>query len=737
MAKDCKASIKCDECNSERHITVLHPGPPTSSERAHTEKEESGEPDEDAPTVTSKCTEICGNADSPRSCAKICLIKAYPAGRRDQAVKMYAVLDEQSNNSLTKREFFNLFGVKASPAPYTLKTCAGTTETSGRRVDNFMLESMDGKLQLPLPTLIECDMVPDDRSEIPSPDVAEQHSHLQPVANKIPAVDPDAPILMLLGRDILRVHKVREQINGPHNAPYAQRLDLGWVIVDVVCLGAAHKPAHNKVNVYKANVLQNGRTSFLHPCPNNIQIKECQSVKCLLPPCDEDTGRATSTDSFGHTVFESSRDDNKTALSMDDKAFLTIMDREFFQDVDHSWVAPLPFWSPRRSLPSNREQAVKRLCCLRKTLEKKPEIKSHYIEFMQKMMDNDQAECAPPLEAGKEHWYLPTFGVYHPKKPGQIRVVFDSSAECDGISLNDVLLSGPDLNNTLLGVLLRFRKEPIAVTADVQQMFYCFVVQRDHRDYLCFLWYEDNDLDKKVVEYRMKVHVFGNTPSPAIAIYCMRRAAEKGETEYGSDARQFVERQFYVDDGLSSAASPQLAVDLLMRTRQMLADSNLRLHKVASNSEQVMEALPEEDRSKDLKHLELGVDPLPLQRSLGLSWNLETDSFTFLVSREEKPYTRRGILSTVNSLDPLGFVAPIIMQGKALVQELSSEQGWDTPLDPSKEAEWKTWRDSLIALEDLHIKRCYILILLSSTQRKELCIFSDASTVAIGAVAYL
>ncbi|KAK0131205.1 hypothetical protein N1851_034110 [Merluccius polli] len=134
MAKDCKAPIKCDKCNSERHIMVLHPGPPTSSGRAHTEKEESGEPDEGAPTVTSKCTEICGNADSPRSCAKICLIKAYPAGRRDQAIKMYAVLDEQSNKSLAKTEFFNLVGVKASPAPYTMKTCAGTTETSGRQL---------------------------------------------------------------------------------------------------------------------------------------------------------------------------------------------------------------------------------------------------------------------------------------------------------------------------------------------------------------------------------------------------------------------------------------------------------------------------------------------------------------------------------------------------------------------------------------------------------------------------
>ncbi|KAM4544606.1 uncharacterized protein PAE49_017493 [Odontesthes bonariensis] len=742
IAKDCKAPIKCTECNSERHIAALHPGPPPPAENAKANKEESGEPTEDTPAAVSNyCTEVCGNANTPRSCAKICPIKAFPAGKKEKAIKMYAVLDEQSNKSLAKAEFFNLFGVKASPAPYTLKTCSGTTETSGRRANNFVLESMDGKLQLPLPTLIECDMVPDDRSEIPSPDVAYNHPHLQRVAHKIPALDPDAPILLLLGRDILRVHKVREQINGPHNAPYAQRLDLGWVIVGEACLEAVHKPA--EVNVYKASVLPNGRASFLRPCPNNIQVKEDYSGKphsrqCLSSTQPDDLDRTTSTDGLGHSVFESSKDDNKPALSMDDKAFLTIMDKEVYQDDDHSWVAPLPFRSPRRLLPSNREQAVNRLASLRKTLQKKPEMKSHYTEFMQRMLDNDQAERAPPPEPGKELWYLPTFGVYHPKKPGQIRVVFDSSAECEGTSLNNVLLSGPDLNNTLLGVLLRFRKEAIAVTADVQQMFYCFVVRNDHRDYLRYVWYEDNDLSKPVVDYRMKVHVFGNTPSPAIAIYCMRRAAERGEAEYGSDARQFVERQFYVDDGLTSVATPEQAIDLITRTKEMLAESNLRLHKVASNSEQVMEALPEQDRSRDLKDLELGVDPLPLQRSLGLSWNLEMDSFTFLVSQEEKPYTRRGILSTVNSLyDPLGFVAPVVMQGKALVRELSTEQGWDTPLDPEKKTQWNTWKDSLKALENLRINRCYIPVLLTSAQRRELCIFSDASTIAIGAVAYL
>ena len=95
---------------------------------------------------------------------------------------------------------------------------------------------------------------------------------------------------------------------------------------------------------------------------------------------------------------------------------------------------------------------------------------------MKKILDSQHAEVAPPLGKQEECWYLLIFGVYHSKKPGQIRGVFDSSAQFDGISLNNVLLSGPDLMNSLLGVLLRFRREFVAITADIEQMFHCFHV---------------------------------------------------------------------------------------------------------------------------------------------------------------------------------------------------------------------------------------------------------------------
>lgn len=250
-------------------------------------------------------------------------------------------------------------------------------------------------------------------------------------------------------------------------------------------------------------------------------------------------------------------------------------------------------------------------------------MRDQFIDFMQKMFDNDQAEPAPPLKEGEECWYLPIFGVYHPQKPGKMQVVFDSSAQFKGVSLNDTLLSGSDLNNVLLGVVLCFRREEVAITTDVEQMFYCFGVREDHRDYL-FLWFKDNDLSKGVTEFRMKLHVFGNSPSPAVAIYGLRRAAELGEKEHDSDTKQFVLLNFYVDDGFTSVSSEVEAIDLLKRTRNMMAESNIRLHKIASNNNQVMDTFPPEERAKDLKDMDMGVDPLPLQRSLGVSWNLQT-----------------------------------------------------------------------------------------------------------------
>lgn len=88
--------------------------------------------------------------------------------------------------------------------------------------------------------------------------------------------------------------------------------------------------------------------------------------------------------------------------------------------------------------------------------------------------------------------------------------MFDSSATYNGISLTDVSLQGPDLTNNLLGILLRFCKEMVAIVGDIQHMFHCFKVTEEHLRYLRFLWHEDSDVNKDLKEYFIHVHVFGN-----------------------------------------------------------------------------------------------------------------------------------------------------------------------------------------------------------------------------------
>lgn len=128
----------------------------------------------------------------------------------------------------------------------------------------------------------------------------------------------------------------------------------------------------------------------------------------------------------------------------------------------------------------------------------------------------------------------------------------------------------------------------------------------------------------------------------------MRKAALQGQEQHGTEAKQCFLWNFYDDDGLTSLSTDDNAMQILKNAKEILVDSNIRLHKIASNHNAVTQAFLPEERAKELKDLEQGVDPKPQQRGLSVNWHLQTDSFTFLVSSEEKLFTRRGILSTVN-----------------------------------------------------------------------------------------
>ena len=697
LSKDCKALVRCEVCSSTRHCTPFH----------KEVKDHGGE--KDNKKVDSFCTEICGDSFKGKSCAKTVLVTVYPEGHRNQALECYAVIDDQSNRTLGKSKLFDYFDSATRLEDYTISTCSGSYTTAGRCLPGLVVESHDGTSILRCPPILECDDIPDNKREVATPSVARAYPHLRKIANYIPELQETASVLLLIGRDLPMAHHVLAQVLGHENDPYAQQLHLGWAIIGETCLGKVHET--NTVNVKKTNVLQNGRSSVLQPCQNVFDIKE--------------------------DVFSRSKHDESPGLSREDRVFVEIMEKEMTKAHTGKLSAPLPLRRDRNKLPNNYEVARSRAANLTAQLKRNPDKQEHFVSFMEDILKNNHAEEAPPLIEGQEVWYLPIFGVYHPRKPSKIRVVFDSSSRCQGVCLNDILLKGPDLTNSLVGVLLNFRKHKYAAIADVEQMFFNFEVAEEHRDLLRFLWFKDNDTTKPLVEYRMCVHVFGNSPSPAVASYGLRKAVCEHSPDLCDEVCDFVKHNLC----FVSKPSEQELVDLIKHTQERLQEGGkIRLHKIMSNSPAVLGSFPTSDLAKNITEIDFGSENPCVQKSLCLSWDIIRDIFTYQVSDDKKPFTKRGLLSTTNGLfDPLGFVAPVILGGRLIMRQAiqDTKVGWDDPLPEKLEEEWRDWRASLANLQQVQVPRPYTDLPVTGTGNRELHVFSDASKDAIAAVAYI
>lgn len=166
------------------------------------------------------------------------------------------------------------------------------------------------------------------------------------------------------------------------------------------------------------------------------------------------------------------------------------------------------------------------------------------------------------------------------------------------------------------------------------------------------------------------------------------------------------------------------------------------MHKFTLNFREVrevIEAIPVEDHAQGIQKIDMDRDALPIEHALGVQWCIEKDSFTFRITLKDRPCTRRGILSTTSSIyDPLGFAAPLLLNGKKILQELCRGQvDWDDEVPEDIKARWMKWRSELRALQELLVPRCYKPADFGRVARVELHHFSDASTQGYGQCSYL
>ncbi len=145
-------------------------------------------------------------------------------------------------------------------------------------------------------------------------------------------------------------------------------------------------------------------------------------------------------------------------------------------------------------MPDNRQLAETRLNQLKRKFMKDEKYKRDYMKYMSDIIKRGDAEETDDNGPPGETWYIPHHGIYHPKKPERLRVVYDCSAKHKGTSLNEHLLNGPDMINNLTSVLVRFRQHQVALMCDIEKMFHQFQVKENNRNYLRFVWWKDGDM---------------------------------------------------------------------------------------------------------------------------------------------------------------------------------------------------------------------------------------------------
>ena len=667
MSRRCRNRKVCKTC-SMPHPTVLHDESKISPKHSSEDQARVVQSVE----ATSSCTSTCnatGTTDTITN-SMIVPVRIHHQDNPERQVVIYALLDPASNGTFIKESILEELQVNGVETQLKLNTMHGSEVVPTRKVGGLIVQRMDGEVHIELPKTYSRNKIPSRRNEIPRPESAAKWPHLSHLANKIYPYQEDLQVGLLIGSNCPNAIKPKQVIPGRSSDPYAIRTLLGWGIIGPVT-GSTNKEDLD-VSCHRVAVKEIGSEELpSHGFVVETLVKEIISAEAVK--------------SMFERYFNEVNYVAQQTLSIDDRRFMAKVKRGITHRSDGHYEVPLPLRNESLALPNNEKLAVHRLQQLKLRFRRDEKYKEDYSAFMNDMIKKGYAEKIPQDEVRQDGkvWYLPHHGVFHPQKPDKIHVVFDCSAEYKGEALNKHLLQGPDLTNKLVGVLVRFRREPVAFMADIEAMFLQVHVTEHYRDLLRFLWWEDGDLNKEPTRYRMTVHLFGAGLSPGCCNFALKKTADDHEQEFGFEPAEFLRKDFYVDDGLKSVPSTSDAKELICKTKEMCRRGGFNLHKFTSNKREVIEAIPVEDRAKGIRELNLEKDELPMERALGVGWCIESDAFKFRIVMQDRPLTRRGILSTVSSVyDPLGFLAPLILVERAFCKICAEEKWSGTTLFP-------------------------------------------------------
>ncbi|XP_044760939.1 uncharacterized protein LOC123318365 [Coccinella septempunctata] len=395
----------------------------------------------------------------------------------------------------------------------------------------------------------------------------------------------------------------------------------------------------------------------------------------------------------------------------------------------------LPFKTENPSgleVPGSFEFARRMLLSLENKFESNFDFRRLYIDFMVDYVKSGHMREVKLNEVEKVKYFLPHHGVL--KNVGnnlKLRTVFNGSARAlNGLSLNDTLNSGANLLPDLSSLILRWLKYPLVFVTDVKQMFRQIRVHSEDQFYQAILWRFDPSEEIKI--WLLETVTYGLICSPYLAIRVTRKLAEDEYHNFPLGA-EILNREVYMDDATSGGYTLEEALRKQIELINICKVGGFELHKWVANDVRLLKDL-------SVPHAE---DDTGLSFSvLGLKWNAGADYFHFDIQTPPIIYdeifiTKRFVLSKIAKLfDPLGWIAPVIINFKIFIQKLwLNKFDWDEELPSDLAKQFIECFNDLGCISEVKIDRW--LGYKPGALSYEIHGFADASKVAYGAVVYL
>lgn len=420
-------------------------------------------------------------------------------------------------------------------------------------------------------------------------------------------------------------------------------------------------------------------------------------------------------------------------LSVDEKACEQIYVQKTTRDSSGRYVVPLPFCRDPQDLGDSFSTAMRRYNALERRFKRDNILHKQYDEIIRDYLTKEYISVVKDLDTNSSSYIIP----HHPvvrddRTTTKVRLVLDASAETStNVSLNDCLHTGPNLQSDLLTIIFHFRLFPVAITADIRQMYLRILVSPEFHRYLRILYRFSDEDEPQIFEYNRVC--FGLKCSPYLAIRTIKQLIIDEGSAYPV-ASEIVSRNLYMDDLGTSVMDDATAIELSRDLINLFLKAGLELVKFSSNSRALLETIPEEHRlsaSVDISE----TDELKI---LGLRWCPFEDQFSITVNLDpHNIVTKRTILSTIAKLwDLVGIAAPIVLHAKLFIKSLwLLKLDWDDQPPASICKQWFQFKSELPLLQELRIPRH--LGINSDDCVVNLIGFSDASTAAYGAVVYM